>query len=287
MTTVGSRQGGFDSRQSLFGLEIDAMTMAEVLERAHLAVQERRRLLIGVVNAAKVVKMRKDELLRNSLLAADVLLADGQSIVWASRILGHPLPERVAGIDLFERLLESANLNSASVYFLGARPNVLDALLEQVGARFPDLRVAGSRDGYFSAEQSSEVAEAIAASNADMLFLGMTSPKKEIFLASFGDTLNVPLLHGVGGSFDILAGVTRRAPRTWQRLGIEWAFRLLQEPRRLLSRYLSTNTAFIALTLRERIHPTASYAGVSATRRTHRAPEQPSSPEHGERQGTQ
>lgn len=260
MTTVGAHHGSLGSRQSLFGLEIDAMTMAEVLDRATADVRERRRLLIGVVNAAKVVKMRKDELLRDSLLQADVLLADGQAVVWASRILGHPLPERVAGIDLFERLLESADRNHESVFFLGARPEVLEALLVQVGIRFPGLRVAGSRDGYFSADESSEVADEIATSTADMLFLGITSPKKEIFLARFGDNLNVPLMHGVGGSFDILAGVTRRAPRAWQRLGIEWAYRLLQEPRRLLKRYLSTNTAFIALTLRERIRPTASYA---------------------------
>jgi N-acetylglucosaminyldiphosphoundecaprenol N-acetyl-beta-D-mannosaminyltransferase len=137
MTSIGARHARFNPRQSLFGLEIDAMTMAEVLERAHVAVRERRRLLIGVVNAAKVVKMRKDELLRGSLLETDVLLADGQSVVWASRILGHPLPERIAGIDLFERLLESANVNSESVYFLGARPEVLGALLDQVGTRFP------------------------------------------------------------------------------------------------------------------------------------------------------
>jgi len=280
MTSIGARHARFNPRQSLFGLEIDAMTMAEVLERAHVAVRERRRLLIGVVNAAKVVKMRKDELLRGSLLETDVLLADGQSVVWASRILGHPLPERIAGIDLFERLLESANLNSESVYFLGARPEVLGALLDQVGTRFPGLRVAGSRDGYFSAEESSEVAEMIAASKADMLFLGITSPKKEIFLARFGDDLNVPLMHGVGGSFDILAGVTRRAPHAWQRLGVEWAYRLLQEPRRLFKRYLSTNTAFIALTLRERIHPTASYTTASVTRRAPLAPGRLASPAH-------
>ncbi len=287
MTTFDARHGSSNPRQSLFGLEIDAMTMAEVVERAHVAVREHRRLLIGVVNAAKVVKMRKDELLRSSLLEADILLADGQSVVWASRILGHPLPERVAGIDLFERLLESADRDAESVYFLGARPEVLDALLAQVGTRFPGLRVAGSRDGYFSAEESGAVAEAIAASKADMLFLGITSPKKEIFLARFGDVLNVPLLHGVGGSFDILAGVTRRAPRAWQRLGVEWAYRLLQEPRRLLNRYMSTNTAFIALTLRERVHPTASYTDASVRLRAHPSPEQNSDPARRENEGTQ
>lgn len=258
-TTLGREPARSSARQPLFGLEMDSLAMDEVLVRAELAIDERTRLLVGVVNAAKIVHMRKDKLLRDSLLEADVLLADGQSVVWASRFLGRPLPERVTGIDLFERLLESADRNGQSVYFLGARPPVLDALLERIGVRFPRLRIAGSRHGYFSTEESSDVAQEIATSHADMLFLGITSPKKEMFLARFGDDLGVPLLHGVGGSFDILAGVTRRAPEAWQRLGIEWAFRLLQEPRRLLSRYLSTNTAFVALTVRERIRPTATY----------------------------
>ncbi|WP_198415155.1 WecB/TagA/CpsF family glycosyltransferase [Cryobacterium tagatosivorans] len=259
-TWLGRHAGRMRARQPLFGLEIDALAMDEVLVRARRAVLDHQRFLVGVVNAAKIVNMRKDEMLRDSLLEADVLLADGQSVVWASHLLGHPLPERIAGIDLFERLLEFADRQNQSVYFLGARPDVLGRLVEQVGTRFPGLRIAGARDGYFTPEQADDVARDIAASHADMLFLGITSPKKEIFLARFGDTLDVPILHGVGGSFDIMAGVTRRAPRTWQLLGCEWAFRLLQEPRRLLSRYFSTNTAFIALTVRERIHPTASYS---------------------------
>lgn len=257
---LGHHAGRIRARQPLFGLEIDALAMDEVLVRAARAVLEHRRFLVGVVNAAKIVNMRKDEMLRNSLLEADVLLADGQSVVWASHLLGHPLPERIAGIDLFERLLEFADRQNESVYFLGARTDVLDRLVDQVGARFPGLRIAGARDGYFTPEEAEGVALDIAASRADMLFLGITSPKKEIFLARFGNTLDVPILHGVGGSFDIMAGITRRAPRAWQLLGCEWAYRLLQEPRRLLSRYLSTNTAFIALTVREWIHPTASYS---------------------------
>ncbi|MET0956014.1 MAG: WecB/TagA/CpsF family glycosyltransferase, partial [Cryobacterium sp.] len=135
------------TRQPLFGLEIDALTMTEVLERAHHGTDEHLRFLIGVVNAAKIVQMRRDPQLRGSLLEADVLLADGQSVIWASRILGHPLPERIAGIDLFERLLESADEERLSVYFLGARPEVLAQLLDRVRERYPRLIVAGSRDG--------------------------------------------------------------------------------------------------------------------------------------------
>jgi len=247
------------TRQPLFGLEIDALTMDEVLARCDEALVTRDRLLVGVVNAAKVVNLHKDPILRESLLEADVLLADGQSVVWASRVLRHPLPERVAGIDLFEGLLSRADVHGHSVYLLGARPDVLAALVTEITSRFPGLRIAGSRDGYFTPDEAQDVAADIAASGADMLFLGMVSPKKETFLAAHGDALGVPVLHGVGGSFDVLAGVTRRAPRAWQRLGMEWAYRLVQEPGRLWRRYLTTNTVYLWLTLCELVRPTPVY----------------------------
>ncbi len=246
-------------RQPLYGLLVNAMTMEQVLQEAAQHTADRSRFLIGVVNAAKIVKLRKDALLRESLLVPDVVLADGQAVVWASRLLGHPLPERVAGIDLFERLLALADEQRRSVYFLGARQDVLEAMVERVRSRYPKLVIAGYRDGYFASEESAAVAAAIDATGADMLFLGMTTPKKEIFLAEHGESLGVPIQHGVGGSFDILAGITKRAPERWQRMGLEWAYRLLQEPRRLFARYASTNAVFIALTVRERFRPTAPY----------------------------
>ncbi|MFF1879658.1 WecB/TagA/CpsF family glycosyltransferase [Leifsonia sp. NPDC058230] len=255
--------------QLLYGLELDALTMDEVLERARVSVASRQRYLIGVVNAAKIVKMRHDELLRDSLIEADVLVADGQSVVWASRLLGRPLPERIAGIDLFERLLRSADREGQSIYLLGAKQDVLDTLVSRIRATYPRLTVVGSRNGYFSDDESADVAREIAESGADMLFLGITSPKKEIFLARFGDELGVPLLHGVGGSFDVMAGVTKRAPASWQNAGMEWAYRLLQEPRRMWKRYLPTNTAFIALTARERWRPTAAFTLAQPTQRSH------------------
>lgn len=243
----------------LFGLEVDALTLAETVALAEGAIRTGDRLLVGVVNAAKVVKLTADDVLRDSLLTCDVLLADGQSVVWASRVLGKPLPERVAGIDLFEALLALADRDHRRVYFLGAKPEVLSAMVEVVARRWPDLVVAGSRDGYFDRTESPQVADAIRASGADMLFLGMTTPHKEVFLGTYGDQLGVPVLHGVGGSFDVLAGVTRRAPERWQRAGLEWAYRVLQEPRRLWRRYLVTNTAFLGLLVAERIHPRAPY----------------------------
>lgn len=257
-------RGAAIQTQVLFGLPLANATMHDVVGECRRALNDRQRLLIGVLNAAKVVNLRSDELLRDSLVDCDLLLADGQSVVWASRLLGRPLRERVAGIDLFERLLELANAEGHSVYLLGARPEVLATLVDTLRRRYPNLTIAGARDGYFTDDESAEVAAAIRDSRADMLFLGMVTPKKEIFLATHGDSLGVPVLHGVGGSFDVLAGVTRRAPVAWQRMGLEWAYRFIQEPGRLWRRYLRTNTLFVALTLRERLRPSPPLAGTRA-----------------------
>lgn len=250
---------GGSERRPLFGLDVDACTMAQVVALAEQRIAARERLVIGVVNAAKVAKLNVDRVLRESLLTCDVLLADGQSVVWASRLLGSPLPERVAGIDLFEELLARAHRHHWRVFLLGARQEVLTGVEAAIAERWPGAVVVGRRDGYFSDEDAPAVAEEIAASGADLLFLGMTTPKKEIFLGTYGDLLGVPVQHGVGGSFDVLAGVTRRAPARWQRLGLEWAYRVVQEPRRLWRRYLVTNVAFLLLVLRERIHPRPHY----------------------------
>ncbi|MBE7184187.1 MAG: WecB/TagA/CpsF family glycosyltransferase [Methylobacterium mesophilicum] len=246
-------------RQLLFGLYFDPLSMDEVIEQCRNALITRSRVALGVLNAAKIVNLRGDEALRNSLMECDLLLADGQSVVWASRLLGRPLPERVAGIDIFERLLNLAHRENRSIYLLGAKPEVLAALQLRLAQLYPGLRIAGSHHGYFKGGESAEIAEDIRQSGADMLFLGMTSPKKEIFLGAHGPSLDVPILHGVGGSFDILAGLTQRAPDRWQRSGLEWAYRVLQEPRRLWWRYARTNTVFLALTLAELLRPARAF----------------------------
>ncbi|MFJ5302935.1 WecB/TagA/CpsF family glycosyltransferase [Streptomyces sp. NPDC088350] len=253
-------------RQVLFGVELDPLTMDETVERCLEAVRDGRQLEIGVVNAAKLVNMRRDQRLADAVAGCDLVLADGQAVVWAGRVLRAPLPERVAGIDLFLRLLAEAESAGMSVYFLGAKEEVLEQMLLRVADRFPGLKVAGSRNGYFDDSQQESIADDIARSGARMLFLGMTSPKKEIFTAAHGARTGARVVHGVGGSFDILAGVTKRAPESWQRWGVEWLYRALQEPRRLGRRYLTTNAAFLLMTARELIRLTPSPTPVNRSR---------------------
>ena len=206
---------------------------------------------ISVMNVAKLVNMRSDALLREGVLTGDLILADGAPLVWLSRLKSTPLPERVAGIDLMRELLQFADDRRARVYFLGATAPVVEQVIAATRADFPRLIVAGSRDGYFSEGEQAEVAAGIRDSRPDILLVAMSSPKKEIFLKRWAVTMAVPICHGVGGSFDVVAGVTRRAPLWMQRTGLEWFFRVLQEPRRMWKRYLVTNTKFLVLAVRD------------------------------------
>ena len=239
------------TRRQPFGIAVDALTMPQAVERCTDAVEQRGYLSVGVVNAAKVVAMRRNEPLRQAVGGCGMVLADGQSVVWASRVLGAPLPERVAGIDLFLELLDEAARRAYRVYFLGARRDVLDRMLTEIGRRYPDLTVAGARDGYFRAGEEPDVAAEIRRSAPDLLFVGMSSPAKELFASRWGQSTGAMVVHGVGGSFDVLAGLTRRAPAWCQDHGLEWVYRAWQEPVRLGRRYLTTNTSFMALVARE------------------------------------
>jgi N-acetylglucosaminyldiphosphoundecaprenol N-acetyl-beta-D-mannosaminyltransferase len=235
----------------LFGIKIDAIRMTDVLTILDDAIKARQKRLIGVVNAAKVVKMRGDELLNDSVRKADLILADGMSVVWASRLLGQALPERIPGIDLMTQLLEQGSHKGYRIYFLGASEEVLSKVLECVGRDYPGVVIAGSHHGYFTEEDEPRLAESIRSARADVIFVAMTSPKKEVFLNRWFDSLDVSVCHGVGGSFDVMAGKVKRAPEAWQRWGMEWLYRVVQEPGRMWRRYLVTNTLFCGIVLKE------------------------------------
>ncbi|MBS1886872.1 MAG: WecB/TagA/CpsF family glycosyltransferase [Actinobacteria bacterium] len=225
--------------------------MDEAVARCRAAIDSRGYLQHMSVNAAKLVAMRTDDELRESVEACGLVTADGQSVVWAARLLGTRLPERVAGIDLMHRMLAEANAHGYRVYFLGAKPEVLEAAIANLRERLPNLIVAGSQHGYFRDEETDEVAAAIRRSRADILFVAMSSPRKEHFLGRLGRDLGAPFTMGVGGSVDVVAGVTTRAPVPLQRAGLEWLYRMLQEPARLGPRYLKTNFRFIRMVFAE------------------------------------
>lgn len=246
----GSQLARFPVRV-LFGIPVHAMRMSDVVEAVDVAIRSRLALLVGVVNAAKVVNMRRSATLHEAVTDADITLADGMSIVWASRLLRRPLPERVAGIDLMFEMLALAHRNRYRVYCLGASEEIVSRVAERIREDYPNATVAGYRNGYFKLDDEETVADEVRQSRADMLFVAISPPKKEEFLARWSAHMDVPVCHGVGGSFDVYAGKVRRAPRIWQITGMEWLYRVIQEPRRMWRRYLVTNTWFFALLVSE------------------------------------
>ena len=225
--------------------------MADTVARCVAAIESRSFASQMSVNVAKLVTLRDDPELRRIVDGCQIINADGQGIVWASKLLGDPLPERVAGIDLMHRLLAEAEQRGYSVYVLGAKDEVLQEAVKRLRSIHPRLRFAGWRDGYFPIGEEAAVAESIRACAPDLLFVAMSSPRKEYFLGRYGESMGVPFVMGVGGAIDVVSGVTRRAPLSWQKLGLEWLFRVLQEPRRMLGRYVRTNTRFVVLLSRE------------------------------------
>ena len=174
-------------------------------------------------------------------------------MVWASKVLGQPLSERVSGIDLMQNLVKLAYDKSYKVFFFGAKEEVVKGVVDKYSSMYSDDIIAGYRNGYFAKEDEESIAKQICNSNADILFVAISSPTKEIFLNKYKDIINIPFIMGVGGSFDVVVGKVSRAPLWMQKYGLEWFYRFLQEPKRMWKRYLYTNSMFLWLVLKERL----------------------------------
>ena len=244
------------NRIHILNCPVDALTMNETVDIIDKAISRKEPVRHVAVNAAKLVNMQKNRELMESVITSDIINADGQSVVWASRLLGQPLPERVAGIDLMDRLVELASRRAYKIYFLGAREEIVKKVCSRYSTLYSDKIIAGYRNGYFNADEESLISESIANSRADILFVGMPSPKKELFLDHYKDQLNIPFIMGVGGSFDVVAGLVKRAPKWIQKIGLEWFHRLIQEPRKMWKRYLFTNCLFIFFVMKEKLKGT-------------------------------
>lgn len=232
----------------------DPIAITAAVDAVAAMIRSGRRGYVATVNVAILMMMRSDKRLQTFVDRAALVVADGQPIVIASRWSSPPLPGRVAGIDLLEALLARAEREQFRVYLLGGRPAVIAAAARRLSDRWPGLRLCGTADGYFSAEEAAERAHAVARSQADLLVVGMGAPRQEYFLETHWHELGVNVAIGVGGALDLIAGARSRAPEVFQALGLEWLFRLVQEPRRLWKRYLVTNSQFIYLLLKERLY---------------------------------
>jgi N-acetylglucosaminyldiphosphoundecaprenol N-acetyl-beta-D-mannosaminyltransferase len=237
-------------RLNILGCDVDNLSMSESLDRVGQLIATGRPHQHVVINADKVVKAARDPALAEIIARCDLINADGMPVVWASRLLGTPLKERVTGVDLFFELLGRAEREGWRVYFLGAREHVVTEVVSRAQARHPGLQIAGHRNGYWTAEQEDAVVDAIAATRPHILFVAINSPRKEEFLARHQQRMQIPFAMGVGGTFDVMAGLTKRAPLWMQRSGFEWFYRFLQEPRRMFRRYFIDDMGFFVLLAR-------------------------------------
>lgn len=235
------------------GIPVDSMTMEETVSRIDKAIQKKEHINHVVINAGKVFSMSKDKDLYDSVVSCDIINADGQSVVWAARFLGKNIPCRIAGIDLMEELVNLAYLKCYKCFFFGAREEVIRKVVEVYTAKYGSGIIAGYRNGYYTESEELDIARQIADSGAQLLFVAITSPKKEKFLHKYKDILEkVNFTMGVGGTFDVIAGITRRAPKWIQSIGMEWFYRFSQEPGRMWKRYLYGNAGFIWQVLKEK-----------------------------------
>lgn len=225
------------NRINLFGVQIDNLSLSETLDRVAEFVRTGKAHQHVVVNVDKVIKLSKSPTLRQIILDCDLVNADGMPIVWASKLLGQPLKERVAGVDLFVALVERAAQDGWPIYLLGAEPAIVERVKTRFQSRYPNLQIAGYRDGYWTDDQEHEVIDKVCSSGAKLLFVAIGSPKKEILLSAIQARGVIPFSMGVGGSFDVVAGKVKRAPIWMQRSGLEWFYRFAQEPHRLFKRY--------------------------------------------------
>jgi len=238
---------------SILNTLIHNLTLKETLDKITRIIESKKQIHHVVVNAGKIVAMQTDMQLRKSVNECDLINADGEAVVWASKILGKPLKERVTGIDLMISLVSLAYKKRYKIFFLGAKEKVVLEVVKKYSLEFSPEMIAGYRNGYFKKEEEQQIAKQIANSGANILFVAISTPTKENFLYNNKELLkDVNFIMGVGGSFDVVAGKVKRAPLWMQKNGLEWFYRLIQEPKRMWKRYLIGNLKFILLVLKEK-----------------------------------
>lgn len=239
---------------NILGVPIDSLNMQETVDVVNEVIKEKKSIQHVAVNAYTLVSAQKDKELKEAIVLSDLVSADGQSVVWASKFLSTPLPQRVPAPDLMSNLIELAAKEKYKIFLLGTTQEIVNRLAEQYIQDYGEDIIGGFRNGYFDVDDEEAIVNTIAQSNSSMLFVAISSPKKELFLNKYKDRLNVPFVMGVGGAFDVLTGKIKRAPMWMQKLGLEWLYRFLQEPRRMWKRYLLGNILFICYVIKQKIY---------------------------------
>ena len=248
-------------RVQLFGISIDNVTLAEAVQRIDALLDRRGRHYVVTPNVDHIVRLPRDPAFADAYYRASLIFADGMPIVWASRLLRRPLKGRVTGSDLVPEVCELAARRGASIFFLGTTPPILAEAVRRVTTQWPSLQIVGTYSPPFGFERNTlerlRMISAVNDARPDILFIGLGAPKQELWIANSITQVNVRVALCIGAGIDYLAGAVKRAPRWMQRTGLEWAWRLLQEPGRLWRRYLVEDMQFLGLLAREFVRPRA------------------------------
>ena len=219
------------SRTDVLGVGFDNVTKAEAVERALELIDAREGRYVVTPNPEIVMLAKENPALKEALAGADIVLPDGAGLVKGAAILGRPMKEKVPGIDFACGVMARLPERGGSVYLFGAKPGVAEAAAETLRTKFPGLVISGTSDGYFS--DDGPIIEKIKDAAPDFLLVCLGAPKQELWMAKMSGKLPVGLMVGLGGSLDVFAGTVKRAPEAWQKLDLEWLYRLLKEPRRI------------------------------------------------------
>ena len=233
----------------VLGVNFDNITMGEAVRRAGSMLAGDKACYVVTPNTEIVWRCRSDAALTEAIRGADMVLPDGIGVVYAARILGTPIRERVPGIDFITEIFRQVAGTGKGVFLLGAKPGVAEQAARNLTASHPGLNICGTSDGYFTDDAA--VIDKINASGADILLVCLGFPRQECWMHANAHRINVKLMAGLGGSLDVFAGIVRRAPEKWQKLGLEWLYRLLENPARI--KRMMVLPAFMAAVIRERL----------------------------------
>lgn len=238
----------FKNRYKIMNTYVNAINMQQTIDYVEKIIAEGNPTQHVVINASKINLMEDDSKLAQIVNSCPLINADGASVVWAAKRLGIPLKERVTGCDLFQKLMAVSEKKGYKVFLFGAKEEVVTKVKAIYEQQYPNIQIVGYRNGYFTEKDEPQIVKQMRDSGADMMFVAFSSPKKEYWVSKYLNEINIPFVMGVGGSFDIVAGVTKRAPIWFQEHGLEWLYRFVQEPRRMWKRYIIGNARFVALT---------------------------------------
>jgi N-acetylglucosaminyldiphosphoundecaprenol N-acetyl-beta-D-mannosaminyltransferase len=246
--TAGQRPDSENTQPGKLGFCVSALRMPETISAIREFITSDTPHLVVTADAASAVLARRDRLYLDIVRKADLVTPDGTGIVLACRLLGEGARERICGVDLVPEIAQCCAYERRSLFLIGGRPGVAEEAARELKRRFPALQIAGCHHGYFDAESESGVVEMIARTRPDVLVAGMGAPKQEKWLAENAAAIGAKLAIGVGGSLDVLAGRSKRAPRWMQRAGIEWLWRFVSDPKRV--RKVALLPAFCWIVLR-------------------------------------